>query len=268
MQVNRTTMILAAAMVLLVGIGSFMLGQRSSSEAAPATPVSDVPTLVSGDAPHDEEERKEPAEDAQSKALAIRIGRDGPRASACERIGRGANLPHEEDDFLSVREAPSIEATRIDELADDAPVFVCDRQGQWYGIVYLSDGTLGEPDECELADAVPSPRAYAGPCLTGWVHASYVDASGAQDSDEAYVEDEAEADRTRTVQVSATGPSQAIAVTRMAAKAESEQNKPTGQRPDGNRVNCRETGSGDAMWTCTASYTLTKQAAAPGRQPR
>ena len=168
-----------------------------------------------------------------------------------------ANLPGGSDDFLAVREAPSTDATRIDQLEDDAPFFVCDRQGPWYGIVYLSDGTLGEPGECGLENSVGSPQAYSGACLTGWVFSKYVDASGAQDSDEPYMEEGDAADGPRVVQVSASGPSQVVAVTRLSAKAEGEYDKPVGQRPDGNRVSCRETGTGDAAWTCSATYTLT-----------
>ncbi len=252
---NRTMIGLVVVIVLLVGVVAFLLGQRKGDTDA-QDPADDETVIVSSD----DDLADEPAQDTSTdapKALAVRIGRDGPHRSACDRVGRVANLPGGSDDFLSVREAPSTDATRIDQLEDDAPFYVCDRQGQWYGIVYLSDGTLGEPGQCGLEDSVGSPQAYSGACLTGWVFNAYVDASGAQDSDEPYVEDEAAGDEPRTVQVSASGPSQAVAVTRMSAKAETEYDKPVGQRPDGNRVSCRETGSGDAAWTCTATYTLT-----------
>jgi len=254
---NRTVIGLLVVIVLLVGVVAFLLGQRNDDTDAPE-PSDGETVIVSSDDVASEYPAEEPSTQAP-EALAVRIGRDGPHRSACDRIGRVANLPGGADDFLAVREAPSLDAERIDMLEDDTPFFVCDRQGQWYGIVYLSDGTLGEPDECGLEDSVGSPQAYEGACLTGWVSSKYVDASGAQDSDVPYVEDEAEAaaDGPRTVQVSASGPSQVVAVTRLSAKAESEYNKPVGQRPDGNRVNCRETGTGDAAWTCTATYTLT-----------
>lgn len=252
---NRTMIGLLVVIVLLVGVVAFLLGQRNG-EPENAEPARDETVIVSSD----DENGEEPLQDASAaapKALAVRIGRDGPHASACDRIGRVANLPGGSDDFLAVREAPSTDATRIDELEDDAPIFVCDRQGPWYGIVYLSDGTLGEPGECGLENSVGSPQAYSGACLTGWVFSKYVDASGAQDSDEPYVEEGDAADGPRVVQVSASGPSQVVAVTRLSAKAESEYDKPVGQRPDGNRVSCRETGTGDAAWTCSATYTLT-----------
>lgn len=254
---NRTVIGLVAVIVVLVGVVAFLLGQRNDDTDAPE-PGDDRTMIVSSDDDLMQTPEEQPTAVAP-RALAVRIGRDGPHRSACDRIGRVANLPRGSEDFLAVREAPSTDAERIDMLDDDAPFFVCDRQGQWYGIVYLSDGTLGEPDECGLENSVGSPQAYSGACLTGWVFSKYVDASGAQDSDEPYVEDEAEAaaDGPRIVQVSASGPSQVVAVTRLSAKAESEYDKPVGQRPDGNRVNCRETGSGDAAWTCTATYTLT-----------
>ena len=175
------------------------------------------------------------------------------------RVSHPPSLPHSLPRPLRARAraSPSIDATRIDKLDDDAPFFVCDRQGQWYGIVYLPDGTLGEPGQCGLENSVGAPQPYSGACLTGWVSSRYVDASGTQDSDEPYVEEGDDAGGPRVVQVSASGPSQVIAVTRLSAKAESEYDKPVGQRPDGNRVSCRETGTGDAAWTCSATYTLT-----------
>ena len=236
---NRTMIGLLVVIVLLVGVVAFLLGQRNG-EPEDAEPARDETVIVSSDDANGEE----PLQDhtaAAPRALAVRM----------------ANLPGGSDDFLAVREAPSTDATRIDQLEDDAPFFVCDRQGPWYGIVYLSDGTLGEPGECGLENSVGSPQAYSGACLTGWVFSKYVDASGAQDSDEPYMEEGDAADGPRVVQVSASGPSQVVAVTRLSAKAESEYDKPVGQRPDGNRVSCRETGTGDAAWTCSATYTLT-----------
>ena len=251
---NRTMIGLLVVIVLLVGVVAFLLGQRNG-EPEDAEPARDETVIVSSDDANGEE----PLQDhtaAAPRALAVRIGRDGPHASACDRIGRVANLPGGSDDFLAVREAPSTDATRIDQLEDDAPFFVCDRQGPWYGIVYLSDGTLGEPGECGLENSVGSPQAYSGACLTGGGFSKYVDASGAQDSDAPYVA-EAPAPQSRTVQVSATGPTDVIASVRMSLKAQTEHGKPVGQRPDGNRANCRETGTGDAAWTCTATYTIT-----------
>lgn len=256
MQINRTMAVLIALVMLLVGAVAFLLGQRSSPESEPEPAPTDS-AIISSQDPYALETPE--AEATAPPALAVRIGRDGPNASACERIGRVANLPGGADVFLAVREAPSTDATVIDELSDDAPFYLCDRQGGWFGIVYLSDGTLPADDLCGLENSVGSPRAYSGDCLTGWVASRYVDASGAQDSEEPYVVEEDDGPQSRTVQVSAAGPSQVIAAMRMSVKAEDEYDKPVGQRPDGNRVNCRETGTGDAAWTCTATYTITNQ---------
>lgn len=258
MRINRTSAILAGLVILLIVGLAFLIGQRSSGDAEP-----DVPSDPADAAPIDDNETQaaeEPALAVRPRALPIRIGRDGPDASACDRVGRVVNLPGGDDDFLSVREAPTTDAKRIGQLDGDTPFYVCDRQGDWFGIVYLSDGTLGDPDECGLANSVGSPRAYSGACLTGWVHSGYVDGSGVQDSDEPHVEEDELANgqpQSRTVQVSATGSSQGVAATNMTAKAEREHDKPVGQRPDGNRAACRETGDGEARWTCTATYTIT-----------
>ena len=259
MQINRTRAVLIALVVVLVGAVAFLLGQRSSRDSEPEPAPTDS-AIISSQDPYAVEtpEAEAEAEATAPPALAVRIGRDGPLASACQRIGRVANLPRGADDFLAVREAPSADATMIDELGDDAPFYLCDRQGGWFGIVYLSDGTLPADDRCGLENSVGSPRAYSGDCLTGWVASRYVDASGAQDSDEPY-EGEDDAPQSRMVQVSATGPTQVVASMRMSLKAETDYGKPVSQRPDGNRVSCRETGTGDAAWTCTATYTITNQ---------
>ena len=251
---NRTTAILIGVIVLLVGAVAFLMGQRTGDEENPAG--SDETILASSTDDDDAASDAGPETAVAPKPLAVRIGRDGPHESACDRIGRVANLPGGTDDFLSVREAPTTDAKRIDKLDDDAPFYVCDRQGAWYGIVYLSDGTLPTDDQCGLENSVGSVQRYSGSCLTGWVSNRYVEASGAQDSDAPYVA-EAPAPQSRTVQVSATGPTDVIASVRMSLKAQTEHGKPVGQRPDGNRANCRETGTGDAAWTCTATYTIT-----------
>ena len=44
--------------------------------------------------------------------------------------------------------------------------------GQWLGIVF---GPAGRPDEyCGVGSAIPRPRAYDGPCHSGWVAARYI----------------------------------------------------------------------------------------------
>ena len=258
MRINRTTAIVAGLIVLLIVALAFLMGQRSSDDAEPDAPFD--PANVAHIDGNQTEAEDQSALSVKSRALPVRIGRDGPDASACDRVGRVVNLPGGEDDFLSVREAPTTDAARIGQLNDAAPFYVCDRQGDWFGIVYLSDGTLGEPDECGLAAPVGSPRAYTGACQAGWVYSEYVDGSGAQDSDEPLAEQDELASgqpQSRTVQVSATGSSQNVAAINMNAKAEREHDKPASQRPDGNRAACRETGDGEARWTCTATYTIT-----------
>ena len=43
---------------------------------------------------------------------------------------------------------------------------------------------------------------------------------------------------------------------RMLVRAENDYDKPVSQPPD-RPADCRETGSGDARWTCTGVFTLT-----------
>ncbi|GAB5348118.1 hypothetical protein [Alteriqipengyuania sp. 357] len=258
MKINRTTAVLIALILLLAGAVAFLLAQRGSDDDEPASAAVTGGIISSRDM-DEADYPEEPASVAAQGPLAVRIGRDGPLQSACDRVGRVGNLPRGAEDILAVIEAPTTDAIAIDGLYEDDPFYVCDRQGDWYGIIYPGDGTLGDGEECDLSYPVESPRAYPGSCLTGWVDSRYVDAGGAQDSDEAYAGEEtadAAEPAERAVQVSATGPTRVAAATRLSAKAHSEYDQPVGQRPDGNRVSCRETGSGDATWTCTATYTL------------
>ena len=164
---NRTTAILIGVIVLLVGTVAFLIGQRSDEEPAAIAPGETI--LASSNDDDDAAADAEPETLVAPKPLAVRIGRDGPHESACDRIGRVANLPGGTEDFLAVREAPTTDAKQIDKLDDDAPFYVCDRQGPWYGIVYLSGGTLPTDDRCGLENSVGSVQRYAGACLTGWV---------------------------------------------------------------------------------------------------
>ena len=95
---NRTMIGLMVVIVLLVGVVAFLLGQRNGATDAPE-PADDQTVIVSSDDSIDEA-GQEPVAAPPSRALAVRIGRDGPHRSACDRIGRVANLPRGSDDFL------------------------------------------------------------------------------------------------------------------------------------------------------------------------
>lgn len=182
---NRTIVALLLIIVLLVGTVMYQFGQRSAgsadgsdlSAAQPANAKAGAKAAEAGAGA--KAEQAEPATGRERATLkrAVRVGNDGPYASACRGIGSVTNLPGGNDNFLSVREGPSARARQTDKLGDDAPVFLCDQNedGGWIGIVYQAEGYVPVTDECRVEESVPSRRPYAGPCLSGWVSAKFIE---------------------------------------------------------------------------------------------
>ncbi|MEM8696738.1 MAG: SH3 domain-containing protein [Pseudomonadota bacterium] len=104
----------------------------------------------------------------------VMIGLDGPDFDACGALGEVANLNPRGDNYLSVRASPSTSGTELNRLGPGTRVLLCDGEGDgWIGIVYGS-GADGELLDCQATDLVPQPRAYDGPCNSGWVHGDYI----------------------------------------------------------------------------------------------
>ena len=103
----------------------------------------------------------------------VRIGLAGDDLDACLSLGEVAGLNPRGDNFLAVRTAPSIGARMVARLRKGHRVQVCEEAaGGWLGIVYDSN-PRGERD-CGTGSPVPRPRAYRGPCASGWVSARFV----------------------------------------------------------------------------------------------
>lgn len=102
-------------------------------------------------------------------AMPVRIGELGPSFAACGTAGTTRrNGP------LEVQAAPFENADSVGEIAAGARFFVCTRSidQRWMGVVYADSGLLDEA--CGVSTPVPSRRAYAGACHSGWVAASAV----------------------------------------------------------------------------------------------
>lgn len=99
------------------------------------------------------------------------VGLEGPDSDACIGVGRVSrgNLPRE--GRLPVYPVPSDEGRAGDHLASDTLVWLCEVAGDWQGIVYAS-GEFQELGDCRVSTPVTTPRAYVGPCRSGWVAAS------------------------------------------------------------------------------------------------
>jgi hypothetical protein len=106
---------------------------------------------------------------AAQPSRAVRIGISSDEADACGGSGEVSGLNPRGDNFLSVRAAPSARARELGRLRPGQVIRICERAGAWWGIIYGRT----EDQDCGL-NAVRRPRAYAGPCRSGWVAARYV----------------------------------------------------------------------------------------------
>jgi len=104
----------------------------------------------------------------------VRIGDGGPRFAACGGTGEVWNLSPGGEASLTVRSAPFTEAGKIAELGNGAKLSVCARSmdQRWLGVVIPP--TAAPDSDCGTASPAASPRAYAGPCLSGWVTSAFV----------------------------------------------------------------------------------------------
>lgn len=72
-----------------------------------------------------------------------------------------------------VFDAPNVEAQKIDYLADDDAIWVCDsaetKDGAMMGIVYSVKGV-----DCDVSSPVKATKPYDGACKTGWVREEYI----------------------------------------------------------------------------------------------
>ena len=105
---------------------------------------------------------------------AVMIGQDGADFDACGGYGEITGLNPDGDNFLAVRAGPTTQASKVDELHQSDPVWLCDAtaDGEWIGIVY---GESSGPDrDCQVGENLSKPVAYHGPCRSGWVSSRYV----------------------------------------------------------------------------------------------
>ena len=108
---------------------------------------------------------------AQS-AIPVIVGTDGPDWDACGAVGRVVGLNPDGDNFLAVRSGPSTDFTKIDEVYTNDALWLCEKRGRWWGVVYAADGHQAP---CGVSSSVPAPIPYRGECRSGWVFDLYVE---------------------------------------------------------------------------------------------
>ena len=101
----------------------------------------------------------------------VQIGFDGPRFDACASFGRVTNLSVE-GEGLAVLAAPAGNAQVIDRIGVGRGVSMCQKVGDWVGVVYAPDAD--DPIDCGTGSPVPTRRAYEGPCRSGWVDENFL----------------------------------------------------------------------------------------------
>lgn len=87
---------------------------------------------------------------------------------ACGIVGEVTGLKPGGDGFLAVRAGPDTGYAMLDQLHNGDPVYICDQNGEWLGIVYPAQ------QDCGVSSPWPQAAPYNGPCYSGWVHRSFV----------------------------------------------------------------------------------------------
>ena len=105
---------------------------------------------------------------AELEPVPVMAGQDG--GDACGAWGQIGGLADDPDAVLPVRAGPGHDYPVIDEIKGGQGVSMCDRKESWEGIVYSK---TDQP--CGVGTPWPEPRAYSGPCKSGWVEHKYVD---------------------------------------------------------------------------------------------
>lgn len=108
----------------------------------------------------------------------VRVGEGGPSFRACASVGEVVNLSPAGEAYLTVHAAPFAEADEVTRLNDGAHVFLCSRSldQRWQGVVVPPADTPAA--DCGVTASFASPRAYAGPCKSGWVLSGFVRQAG------------------------------------------------------------------------------------------
>ena len=97
-----------------------------------------------------------------------------PEFDACGGTGEVAGLDPRGDGFLSVRSGPGgAPFSEMDRLFNGSKVYICDRRGPWFGVVYEAPGQA-TANGCGVATPWILRQPYSGPCRYGWIHSKYV----------------------------------------------------------------------------------------------
>jgi hypothetical protein len=96
---------------------------------------------------------------------------------ACWANGTVSGIESASGGDAPVRSGPADSYAELEMIGDGIGVTLCDRSGEWIGIVYHPYDRAGDADGyegCGVGSAIAEEQNYAGPCRSGWVHESFV----------------------------------------------------------------------------------------------
>lgn len=110
---------------------------------------------------------------APPREVPVIVG-EQPDLDACGAWAEVHGLNPKGDGFLAVRAGPGVAFAMRDRLRERAGVFVCGStaDGIWLSVVHPHKGQ--DAADCGVSRALPTPRAYRGPCGWGWVRADWI----------------------------------------------------------------------------------------------
>ncbi len=106
---------------------------------------------------------------ADDRGKPVMVGGDADW-DACGSSGVVANMKGVAGNFLAVRSGPGTGFAEVDRLSPAATVYLCAKDGDWWGVVY---GTKGQ--DCGVASPIATRQPYTGPCSSGWVKGRYIE---------------------------------------------------------------------------------------------
>lgn len=96
---------------------------------------------------------------AQEQVTAVTIGGSARLAACPERALVGGNRK------VPLFNQPDSTSHRINYLGSGTQLFVCERRGEWLGVVVADV----EPEKCGVSVAIERRESYRGGCASGWL---------------------------------------------------------------------------------------------------
>lgn len=84
-------------------------------------------------------------------------------------LGKIVDLGH--DSSAMILTGPSSDYDMVDFIVSDDLVWVCQEEGDMFGVIYSKDGE----QDCEVSSAQDFAVNYSGPCASGWIKSEWVE---------------------------------------------------------------------------------------------